>query len=84
MIKESNVMADLHRIRERFYQKTKKLSHGELLKLIKSQSKKVEKELSETKPDSELVIRKKYRVPESAAMKEIHQIRERQAKYGKF
>lgn len=83
MIKESKVMSDLHGIRERFYQKTKKLSHSELLKVIKDQSQKVEKELSEANPNPELIVRKKYKVPEPEAMREIHQIRERRAKYGK-
>lgn len=83
MIKESKIMADLHGIRERFYEKTKSLSHSELLKLIKKQSQEVEKELSKTSPNPDLVIRKKYKVPEPEAMREIHQIRERRAKYGK-
>ena len=83
MIKESKIMTGLHRIREQFYQKTKKLSHSELLKVIKEQSQKVEKELSEAKPNPELVVRKKYKAPEPEAMREIHQIRERRARYGK-
>lgn len=83
MIKEPNIMADLHGIRERFYQKTKSLSHSELLKLIKKQSREVEKELSEVKPDPDLIVKKKYKVPEPEAMREIHQIREQRAKYGK-
>lgn len=84
MIKESKIMADLHGIRERFYQKTKSLPHSELLKLIRKQSQEVEKELSKTKPNPELIVRKKYKVPEPDAMRQIHQIRERRAKYGKF
>ncbi len=84
MIKESKIMAELHGIRERFYQKTKSLSHSELLKLIKKKSQKVEKELSEAKPNPELVVRKKYKVPVPEAMRQIHQIRERRAKYGKL
>ncbi len=83
MIKESKIMIDLHGIREQFYQKTKNLSHSELLKVIKEQSQKVEKELSEAKPNPELVVRRKYKVPEPKALREIHQIRERRAKYGK-
>lgn len=82
-IDKENSTADLHDIREQFYQKTKSLSHSELLKLIKKQSREVEKELSETKPAPELIIRKRYKVPEPVAMKEIHQVRERHAKYGK-
>ena len=82
MIKESGIMAEIHKIRERFYQKTKNLSHTELLNTIKSQSKKVEEELSQIRPNPELVVRKRYKVPEPEAMKEIHQIREHGGKYG--
>lgn len=42
MIKEPNIMAEIHKIRERFYQKTKNISHTELLNTIKTQSQKVE------------------------------------------
>lgn len=83
MIKESNIMAEIHKIRERFYWKTKDKSDDELLKMIKDQSKKVEEELSKISHNPELIIKKKYKVPEPEAMKEIHQIRERRAKYGK-
>lgn len=82
MVKESGIMAEIHKIRERFYQKTKNMSHVELLNVIKSQSKKVEEELFQIRPNPELVVRKRYRVPEPEAMKEIHQIRERGGKYG--
>ena len=83
MIKESNIMVEIHKTRERFYQKTKNMSRDKLLKLIKDQSKKVEEELSKISPAPELLIKKKYKVPEPEAMREIHQIRERRAKYGK-
>ena len=82
MIKEAGIMAEIHKIRERFYQKTKNISHVELLNLIRTQSKKVEEELHKIRPNPELVIRKKYKVPEPEAMKEIHQIREHGGKYG--
>ncbi|MEW6068478.1 MAG: hypothetical protein AB1610_09335 [Nitrospirota bacterium] len=84
MIKESKIMAELHGIRERFYQKTKSLSHSELVKLIKKQSQEVEKELSEAEPNPEFVVRRKYKVPQPEAMRQIHQIRERRTKYGKL
>jgi len=83
MIKESNIMAEIHKIREQFYRKTKDKSNDELLKLIKDQSKKVEEELSVTRLNPKLIIKKRYKVPESEAMRGIHQIRERRAKYGK-
>ncbi len=82
MIKESGIMAEIHEIRERFYQKTKNISHVELLNVIKFQSKKVEEELSQIRPNPELVVRKRYKVPEPEAMKEIRQIREHGGKYG--
>lgn len=82
MVKEQGIMAEIHEIRERFYQKTKNLSHTELLYIIKTLGRKVEEKLSKTPPSPELVIRKKYKVPEPAAMKEIHQIREQRSKYG--
>jgi hypothetical protein len=82
MIKEPNIMAEIHKIRERFYQKTKNISHVELLNLIKTQSKKVEEELSRIPPRQELVIKKRLKVPEPESMKEIHQIREHGGKYG--
>ena len=82
MIKESSIMAEIHEIRERFYQTTKNISPVELLNLIRTQSKKVEEELSKTPLNPELVIRKRYKAPEPEAMKEIHQIREHMGKYG--
>ena len=82
MIKESSIMAEIHEIRERFYQKTKNMSPVELLNLIRTQTKKVEDELSQIHPNPELVVRRRYKVPEPEAMKEIHQIREHMGKYG--
>lgn len=82
MIKESGIMAEIHKIREPFYQKTKNMSPVELLNLIRTQSKNVEEELFQICPNQELVVRKRYRVPEPEAMKEIHQIREHGGKYG--
>ena len=82
MTKESSIMTEIHEIRERFYRKTKNMSPVELLNLIRTQSKKVEEELSQIRPNPELVVRKRYKVPEPEAMKEIHQIREHGGKYG--
>ena len=82
MIKEVGIVAEIHKIRERFYQKTKNISPVELLNLIRTRSKKVEEELFQIRPNPELVVRKRYRVPEPEAMKEIHQIREHGSKYG--
>ena len=76
-------MAEIHTIREEFYEATKDKSHDELLKLIKIQSKKVERELAKLKPDPKLIIKKKYIIPEPEVMKEVHQIRERLGKYNK-
>ena len=82
MIKESSIIAEIHKIRERFYQKTKNMSPVELLNLIRTQAMKVEEELSQIHPNPELVVRRRYKVPEPEAMKEIHQIREHMGKYG--
>lgn len=82
MVKEAGIVAEIHKIRERFYRKTKNISHVELLNLIRTQSKKVEEELSQIRPDPGLVVRKRYKAPEPEAMKEIHQIREQRGKYG--
>ena len=82
MIKEAGIMAEIHKIRERFYRKTKNMSPVVLLNLIRTQTKKVEDELSQIRPNPELVARKRYKVPEPEAMKEIHQIREHGGKYG--
>ena len=82
MIKESGIVAEIHEIRERFYQTTKNISPVELLNLIRTQSKKVEEELLQIRPNPELVVRKRHKVPEPEAMKEIHQIREHGGKYG--
>ena len=52
MIKESGIMQEIHKNREQFYQRTKNISHVELLNLIKTQSKDVEEELSRIPPQS--------------------------------
>ena len=83
MIKESRIMEELHRIRASFYQKTKDRSPEEILQLIKETSSKMERELTKLKPDPTLIITEKHEIPEADSMKEIHQIREQHAKYGK-
>ena len=83
MIKESNIITEIHKTRERFYEKTKNMPRAELLNVINEQGKRVEEELSKISPAPELLIKKKYKVPEPEAMTEIHQIREHRAKYGK-
>ena len=82
MFKESEIMRDIHRIRAEFYQKTRSKSREYILKLIKVESLKVKQELEKTKPDPRLIVRKKYPIPESGSMKEIHQIREKSEDYG--
>jgi hypothetical protein len=83
MIKESGIMKEIHKIRERFYRKTKDMNHLDTLKLIKKASQKMEVELSKVKPNPDLIITKKYTVPESKSLAEIHRIRERHSKYSK-
>jgi hypothetical protein len=57
MIKESEIMRKIHRIRAEFYQKTRSKSHEYILKLIKEESLKVKHELENTKPDLEFVFK---------------------------
>lgn len=83
MIKESNIMKEIHRIREEFFRETKGKNREYILKLIKEDSQKVIKELENIKPDPKLIMKEKYQIPQSDSMQEIHQIRERDEKYGK-
>jgi hypothetical protein len=75
-------MEVIHRIRAEFYQKTRSKSREYILRLIGEESLKVKQELEKTKPDPRLVVRKKYPIPESISMKEIHQIREKNDEFG--
>ena len=83
-IKKLGIMEKLHRIRASFYQKTRDSSPEEILPLIKETSSKMERELTKLKPDPTLIITEKHEIPEADSMKEIHQIREQHAKYGKW
>jgi len=83
VIKESNIMKEIHRIREEFYRETKGKNREYILKLIKEDSQKVIQELENIKPDPKLIVKEKYQIPQSDSMQEIHQIRERDEKYGK-
>jgi hypothetical protein len=82
MTKESEIMKEIHRIRAEFYQKTRSKSREYILKLIREESLKVKQELEKTKPDSRLIVKKKYPIPESNSMKEVHQILEKNEDYG--
>jgi hypothetical protein len=82
VIKESEIMKDIHRIRGEFYRKTRAKSHEYVLKMIKEESLKVKQELEKTKPDVRLIVQKKYLIPEPISMKEIHQVREKDTEYG--
>jgi len=83
VIKESNIMKEIHRIREEFYRETKGKNREYILKLIKEDSQKVIQELENIKPDPKLIVKEKYQIQQSDSIQEIHQIRERDEKYGK-
>ncbi len=82
MINESDTMKDIHRIRGEFYRKTRGKSHEYVLKLIKEEGLKVKQELGKTKPDSRLIVQRKYPIPEPISIKEIHQVPEKGGQYG--
>jgi hypothetical protein len=81
MIEESNVMREIHKIREAFYRETKGKSKEYTLRRIKEESQKVVKELKAVNPDPSLVAKGKYAIPIRISMKEIYQIREDRGKY---
>jgi hypothetical protein len=83
VIKESKAIKDIHRIREEFWRKTRGKSRESIVSLIKEESQKVKQELENVEPDSQLIIRRRYPIPQADSMEEIHQIRERGEKYGK-
>lgn len=83
MVRESRIMKEIHRVREKFYRETKGKNREYILKLIREESKEVIKELETIKPDTNLVVKEKYLIPQSDSMKEIHLVRERGSKYGK-
>jgi len=80
--KESRIMKDIHKVRERFYHQTKGKSRGDILRLIKEDSKEVKQKLEVIEADPNLVVRKKYSIPPLDSTEEIHLIRERGSKYG--
>jgi hypothetical protein len=82
MIKESNIMREIHRIREAFYRETKGKSKEYTLRRIKEDSQKVVKELKTVNPNPLLVAKGKYPIPIGISMKEIYQIREDRGKDG--
>jgi glutamyl/glutaminyl-tRNA synthetase len=76
-------MKDIHRIREEFWRKTRGKSRESIVSLIKEENQKVKQELENVEPDSRLIIRRRYPIPQADSMEEIHQIRERGEKYGR-
>lgn len=77
-------MKDIHRIREAFWQKTRGKSPEYIISLIKEESQKVKQELEKVEPDSRLIIKRRYPIPQTDSRDdEIHQIREHDEKYGK-
>lgn len=83
MTKESRIMKDIHKVREKFYNQTKGKSREDILKLIKEGSKGVKEELEDIEAAPNLITRKKYSIPPLDSVEEIHLIRERGGKYGK-
>jgi len=81
--KESRIMKDIHKVREKFYNQTKGKSREDILKLIKEGSKGVKVELEAIEATPNLIIRKKYSITPLDSLEEIHLIRERGGKYGK-
>ena len=76
-------MKDIHRIREEFWRKTRGKNRESIVSLIKEENQKVKQELENVEPDSRLIIRRRYPIPQADSMEEIHQIRERGEKYGR-
>ena len=76
-------MEEIHKIREEFYQKTKRKDPEHILKLIKEGGAKIRQELKEIKPDPKLIGGRKFRAPVSDSKEEIHHIRERRRRYSK-
>jgi len=81
--KESRIMKDIHKEREKFYNQTKGKSREDILKLIKEGSEWAKQELEVIEPEPNLIVRKKYSIPARESLEEIHLIRERGSKYGK-
>jgi len=81
--KESKIMAEIHKIREEFYRKTKGKNRVDILKMIKEGGNEVIKELSAVELDSKLIQKEKYSIPRLDSMEGIHQIKEQKGKYGK-
>ena len=83
MPKESKVMKEIHKIREEFYHKTRGKNREYILKLIKEGSRKVIQELDAVESDPKLIQKGRYTIPRLDSIEEIHQVREREGKYGK-
>ena len=83
MIRESKVMKEIHRVREEFYRETRGKSREYILRRIKEDSQRIKQELESIEPDPKLIVKRRYPISEPDSMREIHQIRERDEKYGK-
>jgi len=83
VIKESKIMKEIHKIREEFYLQTKGKDRESLLKLVREGSNRVRQELENIKPDPQLIMERKYQIPQGESTEEIHYMRERRKKYGK-
>jgi len=83
VIKESAIMEEIHKIRERFYRETKGKKPEYVLQRIKEDSQKIIEDLNRISPDPRLMARGKYSIPQAKSMIEIQQIREGRERYKK-
>lgn len=83
MPKESKVMKEIHKVREEFYHETRGKNSEDILKLIKEGSRKVIQELGAIESNPKLIQSGKYMTQRSDSTEEIHQVGEREGKYGK-
>lgn len=83
MAKESKIMNEIHKVREKFYRQTRGKNREYILKLIKEGSDEVIQELDNVKSDPELIQKEKYPILRLDSTEKISQIRERKGEYGK-
>jgi hypothetical protein len=76
-------MKEIHKVREEFYRKTRGKNRDYILKLIKKGSKEVTQELDATESDLKLIQKEKYMIPQLDSVEDIHQVGEREGKYGR-
>ncbi len=83
MPEESEIMKEIHKVREDFYRKTKGKDRQYILKLIKEGSRKVIQELGAVESDPKMIPKGKCVIPGSEPPETTYQVREREGKYEK-